>query len=636
MNKMKQRQLFLLLLLYLFGFNVSAQTNADSLYLIFCKDTGVNTKSAMAVAKSHFNYGVHLDEKGNAPQAIAYIEKALEVFIENKHDSLIAKAANYLGSVYWIEGDCPASTHNYETALKSAKNRKDSVMIALIKMNLSGNYSTSGRNEKAIQFAISALEYKEKKKGLKNICYDYITVAEIFESIENIKKWKEYVSKAYKLKDTEQCTSATDKVMIYNNLGRIAEYEKKYDKALVYYDTVMQISRPIEYNQGIGLALLNSALILQSQKKFPQALDYATKSEQYFNNVPYYIMAIINTKAQLMQDIGKHTKALALLENNIKNKNIALYPSMKQECLSLLYELNFHLQNYQEAYYWNNALMTYSDSLKNQENRKIITELETKYESEKKEQQIALLFSENQIKNQRIILFVSISISLLIILSLGILLAFRIKKQNTLKQETLRQKLLRSQMNPHFIFNALGSIQSYMLNNNTKEAAAYLSNFASLTRAILNHSSAEAVLLEQETEALHNYIKLEQMRLQGSFEYSIAFNNMDDAEFIRIPPMLIQPFVENAIKHGIRNKKNGKLNIVINDNGNTLGVSVNDNGVGFDANTSGSKTHKSMAMIIFDQRIKLLKNKYTKGASATIDSQKGKGTTVKIIIPIIN
>jgi LytS/YehU family sensor histidine kinase len=108
-------------------------------------------------------------------------------------------------------------------------------------------------------------------------------------------------------------------------------------------------------------------------------------------------------------------------------------------------------------------------------------------------------------------------------------------------------------MNPHFLFNALGSIQNFMLKNETKRAAGYLNNFASLTRNILEHSAQEFVSVSEEIETLSSYIELEKMRLENKFEFEITYDKNLETDFINIPPMLIQPFVENAIKHGLNN-----------------------------------------------------------------------------------
>jgi tetratricopeptide (TPR) repeat protein len=635
---MKKSKLTLLALFIIYALNICAKNHqADSVQVSFNKQIQQAGNDPKSISKIHYNYGVYLDENGDIEKAIYHLKEALQAANKIPDEEIVAKTANYLGGIYWIEGDCNTSTQYYEQALKSAELIDNKELVAIIKMNLSGNYGTSGKTEKAIAFAIEALEIKEKNNIQEGICYDYIMVGEIFQSIGNIDKWKCYVQKAYSNKDNKQSAIMTDVVMIYNNLGRIAEAEEKFEMALAYYDTIMQISEPEGYDQGMGIALLNSSLIFQIQDLPQKALLYANKSVQYFGDVPYFQMAVFNVKAETLKMLERNKEALEIASKNIQNQNIQLYPAIKQDCIALLYELNFKLHNYQLAYNWNDTLRTYEAKLRKEENKKQIEELETQYETEKKEQQIELLSAENKIKNQRIVLFVVVSILLLLVLIIGVLLYYRYKKQNHQKQENMRMQLLRSQMNPHFLFNALGSIQNYMLNNNTKEAAGYLNNFASLTRSILDHSAMNTVMLDDEIEALHNYIKLEQMRFQHSFSYSIDYDDSVETELINIPPMLIQPFVENAIKHGLRNKtKGGELKISIEDCDETLKVCVRDNGSGFDKKERANNGHKSMAMLIFNQRIALLKRKYTKRAGCYIKSSPNKGTEVSIAVPIID
>ncbi|WP_282035567.1 histidine kinase [Saccharicrinis aurantiacus] len=632
-----QKHLILSLIFSIGFINLLAKENTpDSAYLSFQSRIIESDGLELSMAKAHYDYGVYLDDNNLVDTAIYHLKIALKIASSIPDDTIISKTANYLGSIYWVEGDCNKSTAYYNQALSAAERDNLLDMISIIKMNLSGNLNSAGENEKAIQYALEALSYKESVNKIEGICYDYVMVGEIFQRIDNIDKWEMYITKAYQLRNVESCASVSDLVMVYNNMGQIAEAKKEYKKALAYYDTIVQVSKPVAYNQGIGISLLNSALIYQTLEKPSKALDLASESESYLGDVPYFVMAINNVKIEQLISLSRYEEALSLARENINNEHIYLYPVLKQDCFALLYEINYALKDYAKAYTWNDSLRNYETKILEEQNKQNIEELETKYQTEKKEQQIELLSAENQIKTQRSILFIALSVSLLLTLLLGVLIYFRYRRENHQKQETLRQQLLRSQMNPHFLFNALGSIQNYMINNDTKKAAGYLNNFAGLTRAILQHSEAETIMLDEEITALHNYIKLEQMRLNNSFDYSIDYDTDLETEFIKIPPMLVQPFVENAIKHGLRNLQvRGKLTIRFTDKTETLEVNIIDNGTGFDENSVKSNNHKSMAMSIFNKRIQLLNKALGKKASIQIKSTRGSGTTITINIPII-
>ena len=173
--------------------------------------------------------------------------------------------------------------------------------------------------------------------------------------------------------------------------------------------------------------------------------------------------------------------------------------------------------NWKEALFYNEQTHSLTDSLQNKELQEKVLEIEAKYQAEKKERQIELLHNENELKNARIKLqnVYIWGVSLLFILvstgSVWIVRQKRIKQRA--KQVELEQKLLRSQMNPHFLFNSLGAIQSYMLKNDGRKAAFYLSNLSSLMRSILKNSREEVISLQEEKETLEKYLVIHKLRL---------------------------------------------------------------------------------------------------------------------------
>ncbi|MFK7771534.1 MAG: sensor histidine kinase, partial [Saprospiraceae bacterium] len=178
-----------------------------------------------------------------------------------------------------------------------------------------------------------------------------------------------------------------------------------------------------------------------------------------------------------------------------------------------------------------------------------------------------------------------------------------------LQMTNLEKSALQAQMNPHFIFNCLNSIQNFILKNDTKKAVEYLSRFARLVRHNLNASVKGEISLEEEVSILDNYLALERERFDQRFDYKINVNELLEDQFIEFPPMLIQPYVENAVVHGLAQKEdNGKVDISFNrDNGNLV-VTVKDNGIGYRKNDSGEKSnrHKSVGMTITQKRLELL------------------------------
>lgn len=245
-----------------------------------------------------------------------------------------------------------------------------------------------------------------------------------------------------------------------------------------------------------------------------------------------------------------------------------------------------------------------------------------------------------------------------LLLAFGISVLIRVIVGNVKKAEeakTMVNKLmaeyqitaLQAQMNPHFIFNSINTIQSYILERDEEEAYNYLSKFGRLIRMVLHHSQEKTLLLEKELEVLNLYIDLEKLRFDDCFDYELIFQDSVNPSGIYVPGMLIQPYVENAIWHGIVNlkgKRRGQLVITIQQTNDLLSVSIKDNGVGREKAMSFRKNqrHKSVGMQLTAQRLKIMNqlHGYETANVEVIDlfneANEPEGTEVRIYIPINN
>jgi len=234
----------------------------------------------------------------------------------------------------------------------------------------------------------------------------------------------------------------------------------------------------------------------------------------------------------------------------------------------------------------------------------------------------------------------------------GSLLIFRYRVNRVRENENLKVrvatnelKALRSQMNPHFIFNSLNSIQHFIVHSDEAAASKYLNTFAKLIRTILNNSEKATARIREEIDSLKLYLELEALRFESKFEYEIILDENLDLDYYEVPTMLIQPFAENAIIHGLLPKKgNGKLEIQISQEENHILCSISDNGIGRQKATelkesSLRKTHKSFGLKITQDRLELLNYLHKSHLTVkTIDlkDENGfpSGTRVEIYIPI--
>lgn len=204
---------------------------------------------------------------------------------------------------------------------------------------------------------------------------------------------------------------------------------------------------------------------------------------------------------------------------------------------------------------------------------------------------------------------------------------------------------LRAQMNPHFIFNVLNSINRYILMNDGETASRYLTQFARLIRLVLENSKTAKVSLEADLEALKLYINMEKLRFLDKFDYKIRIEEDIDQKYTQIPPLLIQPYVENAIWHGLMQKEDGGMLIIClrMENENILYVSVEDNGIGrTNSALLKSKTalnHKSYGLQMTKDRISIVNKLYGIQTAVNIedlydDEGNPSGTRVTISIPV--
>ncbi len=237
-------------------------------------------------------------------------------------------------------------------------------------------------------------------------------------------------------------------------------------------------------------------------------------------------------------------------------------------------------------------------------------------------------------------------------MSLAILFVIRLKEKEKKKASLerkfseLKLKALRAQMNPHFVFNTINSIQYYISSNEPKSAYRYLSKFSKLIRKILDNSEKSSLTISEELDALRLYLELEKLRFEGKFNYTLEIDPAIDVHNMEIPTLLIQPFVENAIQHGLRFKRTkGALNVRLSLADGAIECWIEDNGIGIEKSLENKGKHKaghhSTGMKVSQERLKTLNAIRRNGRGIEVidlagQDHKASGTRVKIVIPIEN
>jgi sensor histidine kinase YesM len=270
-----------------------------------------------------------------------------------------------------------------------------------------------------------------------------------------------------------------------------------------------------------------------------------------------------------------------------------------------------------------------------EERERLILNQQASIERAQKEREIIELQRDRQLV---------ISILFILAIIFGVIIYVLRMQQVKIKQEQreaeLSQTLLRTQMNPHFVFNAMSVIQSYIYENDPAKSSQFLVNFSRLMRLILENSPKEFIPIELEREILDKYLTAQKMRFENRFDYELTIS--DDLLFNKamVSPMITQPFIENAIEHGqLHSVKDGKISVDIYAKDAQLYIQIQDNGVGRkkSADTKKMKTHKSMAIDITRERIAILNKKYKFNGSLTmsdLDTVSQTGTVVTLILPL--
>ena len=626
-----------------FAINQQPQNNVhDTTKWILQADTAMAANDSLNASRSYYNLGRWFEHNQLRTRAYYYLHKSLDILTAMKHGRGMGITSNYIAAMLSEEGRHNEAMKMYHESIVFFDKFGGEDLIPGAMINIANEYMVLGENDSALQSAYNALDIRLASQDSNQLGYYYWQIGSIYEITGDTLRWYENLQKSYSLRNIPICFRADGLQNLYHDMGWYALCQKQYTQSLAYYDTLYQIGIENNNQGAVSNALASKANVYSALGKYENALPLLLEiREMEVHKVLQNKLAHNNEIANLYLKVNEPEKAIPYLNENIESSGSS-FPVKRETTYKLLYRAFKKQGLMADALFWHEKYIALNDSLTNEKEKNTLQELTIQYETEKKEQQIELLTTENRLKNQRINVSIAVVAFLLIVISLILYILSIRKKQATLKQTDLQQQVLRAQMNPHFIFNVLGSIQNFMMQNDTRKASNFLSQFASLTRATLNNSAAETISLADEIAMLKDYIELEKMRSKDKFDFEINYDDKLELDFIQIPPMLIQPFVENAIKHGLNNiNYKGLLELKFEDKGAVLHIEIVDNGVGIkNAELNKSKKHRSMSMNIFEQR-RIVLAKRTKHAIGleVIDrhnlNTSQTGTLIKIEIPIL-
>ncbi|CAM1350320.1 tetratricopeptide repeat protein [Tenacibaculum insulae] len=438
----------------------------------------------------------------------------------------------------------------------------------------------------------------------------------------------------------------------YQNIGYAYESLNKLDLALDNYQKSLRYNTINEDILGQGLSNNSIANILIKKGNYEEAYKFITKAVVSLekNGKKDYLIEVYDTLASVLIKVNKNDEAERYLNKALKigEENNML------SSLSMIYkhfsELNLKKGNNKVALdFYKKAIELDKKSFEAKNNR-YINSLISKYDSEVSSNKLKHLAKETEIAKLKLLRNRNILIIALVSIALFGVLLYSIYRQRLLKNDKqillLEQDALRIQMNPHFVFNALNSIKLYIINNEQKNAVRYLNKFAKLVRNILESSTVKEVSLEEELKTMDLYMSIENIRFSNEISYQEKINSNLNLGVIKIPPLVLQPFLENAIWHGLSSKKGSKkVNLSVDKlSDEFIQIDIVDNGVGreeaFRIKSGKSLNRKSIGIDLTKERLHNFSAQFQSSYSLTytdlldVDGNP-KGTKVSIKIPIV-
>ncbi|HXJ99356.1 MAG TPA: tetratricopeptide repeat protein [Gelidibacter sp.] len=548
----------------------------------------------------------------------------------------------------------------YDAALKIHKNaEKLAEDIGNIELNVI-SLNMIGVVYRRMDFIKPALDYHKKAldiaKSVKNPSHElmlsiavsqnsmgniYLTLRQYDLAIEQFEK---------SLIIEEQSGNKLGLAINYHNLGFADEAKGLLDLALTNFKRSLQyneqinseVGRVICYN-SIGQVYIKQERYIEALEIIEQGLEKALElGDQYYLAYAYINLGWVQNKLDLdHQSEINLKKGLEISEvYGFKTSSVDAHKH-----LSELYKKN---KNYEKSLYHFEQASQLEKTIFTDRNMQYVSDIIIQYENEAKNNEIIQLANENELVKSKLqrnqVIFWSALFALAIIAVILIAMSRNRQLRHEKKILTLEQDMLRSQMNPHFIFNSLNSIKLYIINNEKENAVYYLNKFSKFIRKILIASTEKEISLEEELETMQLYMNIENIRFSNDIDFTIHVEPNLDISTIKVPSLILQPFLENALWHGLSSKKENKqieLRVYKTDR-DFINISITDNGIGRKAseeiNHGRVLKRKSVGLAITKARLSNFSERFTTDYKLDIedlhDAQNNPtGTRIVVQIP---
>ncbi len=592
------------------------------------------------------------EEKKSTDPAAALdnVQQALEESIAQGNTYDEAKSYLFLGDLNIKIGEWNLALQNYEKAytivskLYPTSREYTDVLNGLAKANLElGNYEAALGHYNTLAGTVgsskTAASNDEARLGLSEVYYRMGRYDEALAAAESV--------------TANPKSDPTLALQKENQLAKIHARRNDLDQTKGYISNSLNNARALKPardeapSSSIQQTKEEVADVLREQKKYDDEIELRNQSIEY-NIENNNFGEVTKDKVEISKTLDAKGETSAALSAAIEAASIAdTIDNPRAQAFAYLSLAELYEKNGQSA----NALRTYrkySAAVKESEVVQTAKAEERQLLIRKQEDILAssnLMYvdvSEDAaqqalIETQRIII---ISLTLVVMLVGGTsVVIYRSAQSSKRANQLLALKSLRSQMNPHFIFNALNSVNHFIAQQDERTANRFLSDFSQLMRLVLENSQEDFITLQKEQEILTLYMKLEHYRFRDKFDYEIEIDEAINPETFNVPPMLIQPYIENAVWHGLRYRDTkGFLKLTMAMDGSQLVVKVSDNGIGrtrsAELKTDNQKKHRSTGLKNIKERLFILNNVYKTHYEVEVsDGPGGEGTLVIIKIP---
>ncbi len=507
----------------------------------------------------------------------------------------------------------------YEALVKSdTKNTHYKDGLANVYGSIGIVCSEQNNYAKGLEYYFKALKLFQQTGQEEIVAIVYNNIGDIYSTQKEYAKALEYFNKALWL---QKKTGDPSSAITISNIGKIHLAKDEDEKALQSFNEAEAQFGKFENNRGLAELYNNYGNFYKKKNDLPKAVAFYNRALDLFeqSGEKYGAAASLTFLGSIYVLEGKTADAIANLKrSSALAEEIGVLEQVKEseKALSDIYE---KMGNADEALLHYKKYTAAKDKIINSENIKNMVREEMNYEFERKaalqkveNEKRQVLYDEQGKRHMQQLLFIGLSALLLFGIVFLIYSRLQLKKRLTLQRDLAEyeQKALHLQMNPHFVFNCLGSISSFIVQNGTDQAIKYLSKFSKLMRLTLEYSKESLIPIDREIESLQNYLELEQLRFNNMFEFEITKDpNIEDD--MALPPLLLQPFVENSIIHGIVPRKmRGLITIDFKLEGEKLVCTVTDDGIGINRSKklkeASVTVHKSMAMEITRKRLEVI------------------------------